>query len=360
MRLKALPLAACIALLPPAAGCDGGGRTALTPPEDRPPRRMLEIEWAVDFEVGGTLEDSTFAYPGGIASTETRIYATDLYAYRLVAFDRTGTRLWSFGERGAGPGEFANPYEVHVDAGGTVSVFDPDNARITRVARTGELLGSTPLTELASMPGGFVPASTDTYLLAMPGADRPFWIIDAEGGVMQRIAHPRADYARLDRLTRQLSLGHDRRSETWAAAFGINDGFSVFRGDTSIVDNAWYAEPVPPTPVSESVVRDDDRTVRTTQLDGPPTIGAISVAVADSSIYVLFGGRTEDRARLIDVFDVRTGEYRHTMRLQRPATAMTVYGDTFAFLTTRPAPMMWQARPVIRASDVDASGGDAP
>lgn len=74
---------------------------------------------------------------------EGELYVADGQAATVTVFDSTGRHLRTIGRRGAGPGEI----ESLMDAawvGDTLVVMDPENARLTRLTRTGEYLGTWP------------------------------------------------------------------------------------------------------------------------------------------------------------------------------------------------------------------------
>ena len=68
-------------------------------------------------------------------------YISDGYGgARVVKFSRDGKFLFEFGKRGKGPGEFALPHNVVVDAQGRVYVSDRENQRVEVFDANGKFL----------------------------------------------------------------------------------------------------------------------------------------------------------------------------------------------------------------------------
>lgn len=77
------------------------------------------------FEIGRDLER-----PAGLAIAKERLFVADAQAHRVVVFDLRGRRLSSFGQRGAGAGDFNFPTHLAADAQGRLFVTDSMNSRI--------------------------------------------------------------------------------------------------------------------------------------------------------------------------------------------------------------------------------------
>lgn len=82
-----------------------------------------------------------FRYCYGIAIAGTTLYATDRDNRRIQMFTTSGTFLGAWGIGGTAPGQLAAPYDVAVEAGGTVLVVDALFApRVQRFTSTGQHL----------------------------------------------------------------------------------------------------------------------------------------------------------------------------------------------------------------------------
>jgi DNA-binding beta-propeller fold protein YncE len=84
-----------------------------------------------------------FHYPTNVAlSPAGEIYVADGYGNaRVHKFTPGGNLLFSWGEPGAGPGEFHIPHGIAADAAGLVYVADRENSRIQLFSPAGEPMG---------------------------------------------------------------------------------------------------------------------------------------------------------------------------------------------------------------------------
>lgn len=80
--------------------------------------------------------------PSGLAgdAESSRLFVSDAGSHSIVVYDCDGRRLWQFGKRGPGPGEFNYPTHVAVDPAGNLVVSDSMNFRIQRMTAEGRSL----------------------------------------------------------------------------------------------------------------------------------------------------------------------------------------------------------------------------
>ena len=102
-------------------------------------RRVFVFDGSKNKRVIG---DDTLLRPTGIAvnRTEKTLYVVDTRGHRVEIFDLAGKRLFSFGSRGAGDGEFNFPTHVAIDGQGDVYVVDTLNFRVQIFDKAGKFL----------------------------------------------------------------------------------------------------------------------------------------------------------------------------------------------------------------------------
>jgi DNA-binding beta-propeller fold protein YncE len=71
------------------------------------------------------------ALPSDVAiGRDGRVYVVDSGNHRIAVFERGGKRLFTFGERGSGPGQLSDPVGLGIAPSGQVYVADKGNRRI--------------------------------------------------------------------------------------------------------------------------------------------------------------------------------------------------------------------------------------
>lgn len=331
--------AVCTGFLLLSACSDGSGE----PPTEPTQRRFLDAEWTPVFAIRSGVNDTVFQYLSDVGMGRDQVYALDLYANRVIAFDTLGHPLWSTGRQGDGPGEFRGPQTLELAPDGRIWVFDPDAGRLTVLSPNGEPLETILLTGLPATPSDITVLAPDSILVAVGRQPEPFWILDGSGHVRTRLPHPMGLFKETDPFARQMWIASDPASPAWAAGFIMTNGFVTFRGSEPAAWG-WYPEPIQPPEVVRSRTSEGERTVSTTRLATAPTIGALDLVVTDSTVLVLFSGRSERRFRIIDVYNLDDGAYRGTIPLPWPAATMARYGDRFVFMYNKPTPAIWVAR----------------
>lgn len=250
----------------------------------------------------------------GIVFFDTR----NQVAYRLGA---NGDLLWSWGSRGEGPGELSLVRAMDVAPDGTVVLVDSGNRRVVRLSADGRLLAETPVPQGVNVES--VAALPDA-VLAVTGSDLlepalALW--DGDNAVKVRLpaslqsAHAMHVHGKLARWG----------DTGWVLGLYAGNGWLTFRG----------AEPLGVFPYAEHLDIPDVRQVRqgssiSAQPMTRPTETGLSLSVVDDTLFVLFGGKSQLRGRILDKFDVRSGAYLETDLLPHFAN-FAVVGENRVF-----------------------------
>lgn len=114
-------------------------------------RLLLSLGSGQPSETGATSMDyrsiqqsaGPFHYPTNLAlAGDGSMYVTDGYGNaRVHKFSAEGKLLFSWGEPGAGPGQFHLPHGIAIDPQGIVYVADRENSRVQRFDAEGKFLG---------------------------------------------------------------------------------------------------------------------------------------------------------------------------------------------------------------------------
>lgn len=314
----------------------GGGPT-------RPAGRVVaEGSLAEVFRVGGSLEDTILLGPARLAADEAGVWVGDPLAGRVLRFDRGGRLLFASGARGGGPGEFRSIRDLAVDDVGRLWVLDRSNARITVVGSNGAIASTIPLEgparsadQLAPLPSG-----GDVDVVVYDRA-RPFLRLSPDGRIDDRFGPPWAGFPDLEPLASQLVIaaGHGGR---WAAAFAMGDGFFIRNGPAWIGGRWPYVEEVPfPRVETRGKLSSDGTGMVEERIAGDrPVFAALSASVVGDRLAVLFGGRSPERGRWLDVYGLDDGRYRGSLLLPEPFFRVALGGGRLYGLASRPAPAL--------------------
>ena len=81
--------------------------------------------------------------PAGVTynPVNDQLYVTDSGLHSVLVFDRSGSLIRSFGERGSGEGQFNFPSQIAVASDGSIVVADSMNFRVQRFSAVGAFLG---------------------------------------------------------------------------------------------------------------------------------------------------------------------------------------------------------------------------
>lgn len=220
-------------------------------------------------------------------------------AYRIGT---SGDLLWAWGTKGEGPGELQNVQALDVAADGTVVLVDSGNRRVARLSANGRLLDETPVRD------GLGIFSSVTALSAGRLAVHSFqpllmhWGDEVEtAGLPGGLGEPHA----LQHQGQTTRWGVDG----WVFGFGAGNGWMRFRG--AEVEGVFpYAEHVDFPEVRD--VRGGAARGGVSRMDRRPVRSGLSLSVVGDTLFVLFGGESRLRGRVLDKFDVRSGAYLET------------------------------------------------
>jgi hypothetical protein len=341
---------------------DAGAKAAPRPeaessaaPEQATSRRFVESEWETLWVYGGDESDTTLLIPFALTAAGGNVYVADRAEPRVVAIRAAdGALAWIAGRRGGGPDEFERVDAIAATADGGVMVADGGNGRIAILDREGRTRGYI-------RPEGvpifltLCPLADGSVAIGTGGPANPVVHVAPDGTI---IDHPRLPWADLNEMypaaPRQGIFAPEPDGSGCAYTLALGRGFSRFSGGRFTAAQRyveWFELPeseltpsYPGQPPNE-------------QLKPGWTEAVRGVAVDADQLVVAFWGRSRDRGRLLDVYDRRTGRYRHSLRSPEPVQRMAHSGSTYFFLQTRGGyPALVAARVHPSAAERDRTG----
>ncbi|MGH8223172.1 MAG: hypothetical protein ACREQZ_09380 [Woeseiaceae bacterium] len=269
------------------------------------------------FRAGGMLDDTILLRPRLIAAHDGWVFAYDYGDQRVKALDPGGRLRWSFGRRGQGPGEFANPFDIEVGADGRLWVLDAGTARITVLTPSGTFAREFRLDRVIR---SLVPRTEDAIVLT--SSLDPFWfLIDFDSKILATGDPPVGLLEKAPPFARQALTARSSTGSTWVAAFPYGDLFLVY-DDLELRCWGWLVEGrgFPETPGANL------------------PIWAAGIAASDASVFVLARGETPERLGILDVYSTADCSYETTLRLPRRMSAIAHAGGVFYFEYEDPVP----------------------
>lgn len=305
-------------------------------------RRVIERRWEEVFRVGGDVEDTLLQGPTALAADSLGVYVADAMAGRVLRFTRDGRLAYSTGRPGGGPGEFRRIRDLAVDDSGRVWVLDRGNSRITILDRTGAERTHFRLEQAARSADRVVATGPDRgAVLIVYDRERPFLRLGVDGRLRERFGPPWDGFSNLAPLASQLVAGGGPGGR-WVAAFAMGDGYFVRDGDAWLGRRRRYVEtvPFPRVEVRGGLSADGSGRVEERIAGEEPVFGALSLSVVGDRVVILFGGRTPERGRWLDVYDLAGGGYRGSLVLPEPFARVALGGGLLYGISSTPVPRL--------------------
>lgn len=331
---------ACLAVL---TACETDARGGEDAP--RPDRVIVETAWDTLSHLQTTDEDTILFSAGPVVAGEPGFWILDRMGHRVAHFGWNSELRWYSGREGGGPGEFANPRALALDRSDVLWILDAENHRISGVDPSGQLRSEVSLGALDGMLNTFSVAPEGDRFYGMLFQDHLEPVrIDLDGLVSRgsRIHIRDADDTSFG-MAFQGSMSPTAADSRWIHAFSMGDGLYLMDELEPAGARVRYPEWIPFPGITRTERREGDRTLTTTQME-PPIFAALDVVILGDRILVRFAGRSEDAGRLVDVYDLSTGEYRDSFLLPA-AGQMAAWDDRLILARNDPTPELLVVRP---------------
>ena len=301
-----------------AAACDGPGEYPVPSlfVEGQGERVFSAIRYDTLW-VYGSAADTVLTQPLDlIVAGDGSLFVLDANGPVIHKFSSAGTLVWSWGVQGEGPGEVMNVRAMTQSPGGGLVLVDSGNRRLVYLSDSGILEREVPLRVDGVVINGIAAVGSDLVLSTT--GDSPFVVVSAETGRRLDVEPmPWDGFEELSVLQRYGTIiGPAGGSDRWVFGFAVGNGWFVFERDR-VLGTYPYVEHTefPMVVVTRSRSGETVRTSQRTPVRPDPA--GYDLAVRGDTLAVLFGGATSAQLRVIDRYDLRTGQYLSSMLLPR-------------------------------------------
>ena len=311
-------------------------------------RLVSPVEYDTLWTYGG-FRDTLLVAPNVLLAKPDGVYVLDVGSQQVMKFTNDGLVAWVWGERGEGPGEVQRVRAMSATADGVV-IADSDNQRLLWVDSTGtflregrirggpeEWVGS--IEGMATLESGYVLESTTAL-----------WPILLPTGAWQSSARSpwpaMGDMHALQRIGMVIGTEHDQ----WVFSFLYGNGWIKFDGDTPVAAHPFVEHSEFPRVIVQQS-REGLFVHTSTRHEARPRRMTFDVkAIADTVMILSADIRGR---RLVDKYDINSGEYQHSQPLPVSASKIDFAGDlVFVIDNTGLAPTIRAFRATMTGEEV--------
>ncbi|MXX34284.1 MAG: hypothetical protein F4107_02650 [Gemmatimonadetes bacterium] len=254
-------------------------------------------------------------------------------AATIHAFRADGTKRWTAGRSGQGPGEFSVIEDVEVAPDGRVLALDREQPRVTVFdGATGELVATVLLRREVARARLLLPARDVLARIevSLPGGEgTTWWTVSEQGRIV-------------DERRGATSCAHNLTCTAKTTGDGRWGGVQAYRWSSQMVfhdadGSARVVEGVDSIPFPQVASYSLDpkamglegiKSLRATRVDPKAPEVVRSVATdGDRAIVLMMTGGDEDRLRILDFYRVSDGTYLGSRRLPESVGAIALLSD---------------------------------
>jgi hypothetical protein len=340
-----LPVTALVLV---ATGCDSANpsRPNLPTAESVVRERAIQDgDWIMLWSRGGDESERSLLSPFRMVVDSDNVYVLDRLNHNITAFRLADGEIeWSRGRHGGGPGEFTDPQGISVGSSGRILVLDRGNARISLFTRSGHLDAEIPIGEPFAQQACEV--GDGSLLMARGGFSSPLLRLSPDGKDLGEVVLPWPEVSLAHPLQVQGELASAPGGSGCVFAMSLGWGFASF-DDSGVVSARYVESHGLPTVQYQPSPRGAPPSVL---LNNPTENGALGVSIVGGELTLGFGGQSPDKFRLLDVYDIATGEYLLSRRAPQSFQRAQRAGDVYLFLgrTSQHYPVLtaWRWEPI--------------
>lgn len=263
------------------------------------------------------------AYRLGMSDKDYVVYSNE--RRRLIAVSKKDGRV-----RWLVPKEtFGDVRDMKVTRDGVIRLLDRRRGVVLIISGPGEgaLRDSVSLSDFG-LPSQIAPLSSGRLIVLDQEARSPLVFAAKDGP--QALTTPWPKFGELDGLQQQGWLSVDRSGGRWIFGFSLGNGWLAYEGERLITSGPYVEHTDFP-----AIVKDSSRARVSTKM-ARATPSALDLRIRGDSLWVLFGGKSDVKGRVLDRYSLRTGRYLSSLVLPVGPEAFVLDGPNITLLLAQP------------------------
>lgn len=291
-----------------------GERIFTNPPEHQHKINLTELE------IFGPMI-MRVAHDGGIA-----LYDYAIFNGYFFPPDNYSSPVSIGDGKGGGPREFVNPTDIAFDTEGNIWIADPQQGRISIWSRTGDLLRTI---NPAPRQPHRIALTGNRCIIFGSGTDHTlFKITDIDGNKIDTIESIGSDILGWIFTYEGYLTSHRRGFVYTGLWYGI---IRKYTEDGELLYSRGTIDPVGPA-------KPEHRTIEGTRVVMAPRdapMATLSSYIANEKLYLLSPDNNDNNIRMIDVYELSTGDYRYSIPLPERTRFIGITENTLISLEGR-------------------------
>ncbi|MGH7928801.1 MAG: hypothetical protein ACREQV_13515, partial [Candidatus Binatia bacterium] len=183
---------------------------------------------------------------------------------------------------------------------------------------------------LSGFPDQIVPLADGKVVIGLLDDIPPFTVMDRNGDVVGNLQFPWRGFQDLPELSRQGYMAVAPNGRQWVFAFAFGNGWVTFDRTNSRERRGMYVEHTEFPHVIQAKAGHSRL--------GNTTVSAYDVSLADSSLYVLFKGTTDEAQRWVDLYSLSSAKYLGSLLFDHPLELIAAASDGLWIIQETPFP----------------------
>src|SRR5690554_5780315 len=273
------------------------------------------------------LSDYDMFNPGLPAITsDNKLVLFDFNLYKLFIYNSDLTNVQRFGNRGRGPSELGQIFDIDVNSQGEILLLDTSNNKIIKVDSNGAFKEEIPIGSGSIRPSRFTVCKKNNLMYVLSSQNSRDGFLhqyDKQGSLKRSFNKIKVNALKFVYHT-DGRLECDDAGNLYYATLAVNE-IKKYNTNGDLVYNMPVFDSVP----NEKITERDGKFV---SLNPNATRFSGNIYYIDEKLYVAYSGEAKNSFRLIDVYNEDRQEYSHSIQLPYKFRGFAITKDKIVIL----------------------------